>query len=70
MPLRNAEITGWGRYIPSLVVTNRDLVDFVDTSDEWIESRTGIKQRHYSHVSTGETADHDDRDVAQLLALV
>jgi 3-oxoacyl-[acyl-carrier-protein] synthase-3 len=54
MTLRNAEVTGWGRYMPSLVVTNRDLVDFVDTSEEWIQSRTGIKQRHYSHVSTGE----------------
>jgi 3-oxoacyl-[acyl-carrier-protein] synthase III len=39
-------ITGWGMYVPEKVLTNEDLAQFVDTSDEWITSRTGIKQRH------------------------
>ena len=49
-----AEFVGWGRYLPSLVVENKDLVRFVDTTDDWIKTRTGIKERRYSHVSTGE----------------
>lgn len=51
-----AEGVGWGRYLPPLIVSNDDLSEFVDTSDEWIFSRTGIRQRHYSHVSTGKMA--------------
>ena len=39
-------ITGWGMYVPEKVLTNEDLERMVDTSDEWITSRTGIKQRH------------------------
>jgi 3-oxoacyl-[acyl-carrier-protein] synthase III len=41
----NALITGWGMYVPSRVMTNDDLAKFVDTSDEWIVSRTGIRER-------------------------
>ncbi len=37
-------------------MTNDDMAKIVDTSDEWIYSRSGIRQRHYSHVSTGEMA--------------
>jgi len=37
---------GYGSYVPSLVVTNEDLERIVDTSDEWITQRTGIKTRH------------------------
>ncbi len=40
-----AHITGWGRYAPSQVLTNADLERIVDTSDEWIRSRTGIRER-------------------------
>jgi 3-oxoacyl-[acyl-carrier-protein] synthase-3 len=54
--MKDANITGWGRYIPPLVMTNHDMAKIVDTSDEWIQSRSGITQRHYSHVSTGEMA--------------
>ena len=50
---KNAVITGWGFYAPSRVVTNFDLEKLVDTSDEWIESRTGIKERRFA--SDGET---------------
>ncbi len=41
----NALITGWGMYAPSRVMTNDDLAKLVETSDEWIVSRTGIKER-------------------------
>jgi 3-oxoacyl-[acyl-carrier-protein] synthase III len=50
---KNAVITGWGMYAPSRVVTNFDLAKFVDTSDEWISSRTGIKERRFA--ADGET---------------
>lgn len=43
------------RAIPSRVVTNDDLASFMDTSDEWISSRTGIRQRHI--VDTEDTSD-------------
>src|SRR6266545_6392616 len=50
---KNAVITGWGFYAPSRVVTNVDLERMVDTTDEWITSRTGIKERRF--VSDGES---------------
>jgi 3-oxoacyl-[acyl-carrier-protein] synthase-3 len=50
---KNAVITGWGFYAPSRVVTNFDLEKLVDTSDEWITTRTGIKERRFA--SDGET---------------
>jgi 3-oxoacyl-[acyl-carrier-protein] synthase-3 len=40
-------ILGMGHYVPSKVVTNDDLAKMIDTSDEWIQQRTGIKERHY-----------------------
>jgi 3-oxoacyl-[acyl-carrier-protein] synthase III len=41
----NAVITGWGMYAPKRVMTNDELATMVDTSDEWIQTRTGIKER-------------------------
>ena len=41
-----AEVSGVGKCLPRKILTNEDLTKFVDTSDEWITSRTGIKQRH------------------------
>ena len=41
----NAVITGWGMYAPSRVLTNTELAAMVDTSDEWIVTRTGIRER-------------------------
>lgn len=41
----NAAITGWGHAVPDRVLTNADLEKMVETSDEWIVSRTGIKER-------------------------
>ena len=43
--MRNAAITGWGMAVPDRVLTNADLERMVETSDEWITSRTGIKER-------------------------
>ena len=40
-------ILGMGHYVPSKVVTNDDLAKMIDTSDEWIQQRTGIKERRY-----------------------
>ncbi|MDQ3159582.1 MAG: ketoacyl-ACP synthase III, partial [Pseudomonadota bacterium] len=41
-----SRIAGTGSYLPEKVLTNDDLAAFVDTSDEWITSRTGIRERH------------------------
>ena len=49
-----AAITGWGACMPPAVLTNADLSTFLDTSDEWITSRTGMKERRVSHVSAIE----------------
>src|SRR5512132_3124758 len=42
----HSRIVGTGSYLPSQVLTNEELAKRVDTSDEWIRSRTGIRQRH------------------------
>jgi len=47
-----SRVTGTGSYLPQKVLTNRDLETLVDTSDEWIYTRTGIRQRHIA-------ADHE-----------
>ncbi|MFN8423129.1 MAG: hypothetical protein U0470_06955 [Anaerolineae bacterium] len=44
--MRYAHITGWGAYVPPRIVTNEELGSLVETSDEWITERTGIKTRH------------------------
>jgi 3-oxoacyl-[acyl-carrier-protein] synthase-3 len=43
---RYAQIIGWGYHVPAKVITNKDLEQIVDTTDEWIRSRTGIEERH------------------------
>jgi len=43
--MKNALITGWGMYAPTHVMTNDDLAKLVETTDEWIVSRTGIRER-------------------------
>lgn len=48
----NAYIMGTGSYLPAQTVTNDDLAKLVETNDEWIVSRTGIRERH---ISAGET---------------
>jgi 3-oxoacyl-[acyl-carrier-protein] synthase III len=79
-----AHVTGWGRYAPRHVLTNRDLERMVDTSDEWIVTRTGIRERrvaaaHETTASMGAVAglrairtagiDPDEIDVILLATL-
>ena len=42
-------IAGIGMYVPERVVTNHDLMKYMDTTDEWIQERTGIRERRYAH---------------------
>lgn len=44
-----SKIAGIGMYVPKNVVTNQDLTKYMDTNDEWIQERTGIKERRYAH---------------------
>jgi 3-oxoacyl-[acyl-carrier-protein] synthase III len=52
--MRHAAVTGWGMYVPERVLTNHDLSEMVATTDEWIVSRTGIRERRVA--APGETA--------------
>jgi len=47
--MKNSKIVGLGKYIPKRVVTNAELETIMDTSDAWIQERTGIKQRHFAN---------------------
>ena len=49
-----SRIVGTGSYLPSKVLTNRDLERMVETTDQWIYTRTGIRQRHVA--ADGENA--------------
>ena len=61
-----ATITAMGKYVPPKVLTNFDLEKMVDTSDEWIKTRTGIAERHI--VEDGEATSHMSiRAVEELL---
>lgn len=51
-----AAITGWGKCMPPAVLTNADLATFLDTTDDWITSRTGMRERRISHVPAIELA--------------
>lgn len=51
----SSKITGLGYYVPENVVTNNDLKEFMDTSDEWIQERTGIKERRWIDPKTDDT---------------
>src|ERR1700723_2585226 len=62
-----ARIAGTGSYLPEKILTNAQLEKLVDTSDEWIRTRTGIEQRHVA--AEGETttdlAEHASRRAMQ-----
>lgn len=51
-----SRITGMGMYVPAATVSNHDLTQYMDTSDEWIQERTGIRERHYAHRTEETTA--------------
>lgn len=55
--MKNAAIIGWGKCLPPAVLSNADLAGLIDTTDEWISSRTGIHERRISHVSLAELAE-------------
>jgi len=57
-PPRSVRISGWGSYVPERVLSNADLERIVDTSDEWIRSRTGISERRVAapHETTATLA--------------
>jgi 3-oxoacyl-[acyl-carrier-protein] synthase III len=46
--MKRSRIAGIGKYLPATVVKNADLLKYMDTSDEWIQERTGIKERRYA----------------------
>ncbi len=51
----NSIIKGLGKYVPERIVTNHELTEYMDTSDEWIRERTGIEQRHWVQEGDGNT---------------
>ena len=53
LPNRTTHIVGWGHEVPKALLTNADLEKIVETSDEWISTRTGIRERHIA--GAGET---------------
>ena len=52
--MKHAAIVGWGKCMPPAILSNADLATFLDTSDEWILTRTGIRERRISHVPLAE----------------
>ena len=54
--MTHAAITGWGKCLPPAVLTNQDLATFLPTDDEWITTRTGMKERRIAHVPGIEMA--------------
>ena len=56
MIMYNSRIKGLGYYVPDNVVTNADLSKLMETTDEWIQERTGIKERRWIKEGTGDTS--------------
>ena len=54
--MTHAAIVGWGKCLPPLILSNQDLATFLPTDDEWITTRTGMKERRISHVPGIELA--------------
>jgi 3-oxoacyl-[acyl-carrier-protein] synthase-3 len=50
----HATITGWGKCLPPAILTNTDLTQFLETTEDWISTRTGIHERRVSHVPLGD----------------
>ncbi len=53
----NSKIVGTGHYVPENIVTNKDLEKIMDTSDEWIKERSGIKERRFAQIGKDTTAN-------------
>ena len=56
LPKLRSVVRGVGAFLPEKVLTNAELAKTVDTSDEWIQQRTGIRERHIA--APGETTSH------------
>ena len=74
---RGAVITGWGTSLPPKILTNHDLEQMMDTSDDWIVERTGIHERHVGGTTVGMSTeagraalDMSGVDIAEIDALV
>lgn len=65
--MKYAKIVGTGGYLPEKVLTNHDLEKMVDTSDEWITDRTGIKKRHIA-LDNETTCDLAEKAARQAIA--
>jgi 3-oxoacyl-[acyl-carrier-protein] synthase-3 len=52
----NSKVIGTGHYVPEKKVTNEDLSTIMETSDDWIQERTGIQERRWASKELGETA--------------
>ena len=63
--MAHGRITGWATHLPERRLTNHDLAEMVDTSDEWITTRTGIKERR--HQKEGASSDMASAAVKGLL---
>ena len=62
-----SRITGTGSYLPEKVLTNKDLEEMVDTTDEWIFERTGIRERHVVEMeSASDMAEHAARRALEM----
>lgn len=59
--MTSTRIAGIGHYVPERVVTNEALSQLMDTSDEWIQERTGIKERHFGKIHEETTASMGSR---------
>ena len=72
MGMRSARITGTGMHVPPRVVTNQDLEKLMDTTDEWIQQRSGVRERHHVDAGTGpaELADVASRRALEAAGLV
>jgi 3-oxoacyl-[acyl-carrier-protein] synthase-3 len=51
-----AAITGWGKCVPPAILTNDEIATVIETSDEWIRTRSGIRERRVSHVPCSDLA--------------
>lgn len=47
--MQRTKIAGIGKYVPANIFTNKDMMQFMDTTDEWIKERTGIEERRFAH---------------------
>src|ERR1700710_2234235 len=61
--VRGAVITGWGTALPNKVLTNHDLEQMFDTSDEWIVERTGIRERRVGGTTVGLSIESGRRAI-------